>query len=606
MVARLFVKNLVIKQDIPTTPYKTLQAQIRPWEGWLVLFFNKLLGRLGRQQPGASVSPAAIPERQAPPNGDGWVELVDGRLVVHDPGGEGKFATLVPEGGARLWINGVETVGLAVVSADDELRCEVDPNEFFRLSIADDEMSVTLTLTADPGRTPDSVTVSGQQPCRLRPGYSAQAGRRQGLPRDLVLAELRRLGVQFGIDEAAIHQELQRPAYVPVVAARGQEALPPDPGQWVWKLDTPGLVEPGQMIAQHQGGSPGCARVTVKGEATQVFDPVCAADQYLPGAGTRLLAGGRLVATAQGRARVVPDPAGHLVRVFPVRLVEAELTGALTCADDLIVRGNIRNARVETTGEVWVAGSVERSEVIAAGIVVRGAVALSKLLTIPRASCAPLRGELSFLQRRVIELGDAGDVTPQVKEAWFKEAGAFVRAVWRKADELHVIDPSFKVAVSDVYSLLVMSNAAAAFSRTMAQPLALRLALLLDEAARAAAGGEVRVRSLAQTEVWAGRYVYVEESFVGSTIFAGGTVETGPAATCSQGEVMAGDSVKLGVLATLRGTAPVTVRCRHIEAAEAQAGSVFEFGADRKEIGSELFQVTCRVNQRGFLAIKQK
>lgn len=570
------------------------------------MFFDKLLNRLGRQQKGAPSEPAAVPESQAPPaNGDGWVELVNGRLIVHDPVHDGKFATLVAEGGVRLWVNGAEITGLTVLSADDEIRCEVDPNEFFHLSMADDAMSVTLLLTAEPGRTPDSITVVGQQPCRIRPGYSSQAGQRQGTPRELVLAELGRIGVRFGLDEAALDHELQRPTYQPVVVARGQEAQPADPGEWVWKLDALGLVEPGQMIVQHQGGIPARARVTVTGDSTQVFEPAPAADQYVSGPGTRMLAGGRLVAAAHGRARVVADAAGQRVQVVPVRRIEGDLTGELICSDDLIVQGSVRNARVVTSGEVWVAGGAERCEVTAAGIMIRGAVSLSKLMTIPPASCAPLRGELSFLQRRVVELGDAGEVTAQVKEAWFKEAGSFVRALWRKADEMHIADPAFKVAVSDVYSLLAMTQAAAAFNRTMAQSLSLRLNVVLDEAARAAAGGDVRARSLAQTEVWAGRHVYVEESFVGSTIFAGGTVETPPGATCSKSEVIAGDEVRLGVLATLRGAAPVIVRCRRIEAAEVQAGSAFEFGFDRKEISTELFRVSCRVNQRGFLAIKQ-
>jgi hypothetical protein len=570
------------------------------------VFFDKLLNRLGRQQKEAPSGPAAAAEAPTPvANGDGWVELVDGRLTVHDPIDGGKFATLVPEGGVRLYVNGAEVSDLAVVSADDELRCEVDPNEFFRVTVADDAMSVTLLLTAEPGRTPDSVTMVGQQPCRLRPGYSSHASQREGLPRDLVLDELRRLGVQYGIDEAAIDRELQRPTYAPLVVARGQEPQSADPGQWAWKLDALGLVEPGQMIAQHQGGAPERPRVTVKGESTQVFEPLPGADQYLPGPGTRMLAGGRLVAAALGRARVVSAADGNRVQVFPVRRIDGDLTGELTCREDLIVRGSIRNARVVTSGEVWVAGDVERSEVMAAGIMVRGNATLSKLMTIPPASCVPLRSELSFLQRRVIEMGDAVDVTSQVKEAWFKEAGSFVRALWRKADELHIADPAFKVAVSDVYSVLALSGAASAFNRTMAQALALRLNVVLDEATRAAASGDVRARSLAQTEVWAGRNVYVEESFVGSTICAGGTVETSKTATCSKSEVIAGDEVRLGVLATMRGAAPVIVRCRRIEGEEVQGGSIFEFGFDRKEIGADLFRVACRVNQRGFLAIKQ-
>ena len=567
------------------------------------MLFDKLLDRLGRK--GKGEEPAPPPPETLPANGDGRVELQHGRLIAHDPVGNGRFATLLPEGGIRVWINGTEIGGLAVVSAADEIRCEADPNEFFRLILADDAMSATLTLTADPNRLPDSVALDGQQPARVRPGYSTHARKREGAPRAMILSELARLGVQFGVEEAAVDRELQHPTYASVVVARGQEAQPADPGEWTWKLDGIGMVEPGQVIALHQGGRPGRARITVTAESTQVYEEGEAGGGYKSGQGTRLLAGGRLVAAASGRARAVPDGTGHRVDIFPVQLVPGDLTTDLAASADVIVRGSVRGARIATTGEVLVGGGVDRSEITAAGIIVRGPVSLSKLITLQPGSYAPLRGELGFLQRRVEELGDAGNVALQVKEAWFKEAGSLVRALWRKADELQVVDPAFKVAMNDLFSLLARSDAAGSFNRTTAQSLSLRLNVVLDEAARASVTGDVRARSLAQTQVWAGRDIYVEEAFVGSALFCGGAVETPPTATGSNSEIIAGGDVKLGVLASLRGSAPVVVRARRIEAQEVQAGCALEFGFEHKEIGADMFRVTCGVNNRGFLVIKQ-
>lgn len=567
------------------------------------LLFDKLFDRMGRKGKGEQPEPPVY--EAAPANNDGRVELQSGRLVVHDPVGSGRFATLVPEGGVRVWVNGVETDGLAVVSAADEIRFETDPNEFFRLSVADDAMTATLLLTADPGRMPDTVAVDGQQPARIRPGYTSHARKRHGAPREMILSELTHMGVQFGVDEAAIDRELHHATYKPVTVARGQEAQPADPGEWVWKLDGIGMVEPGQVIALHQGGHPGRARITVTGESTLVYEQGDATGAFTPGQGTRLLAGGRLVAAASGRARAIPTGACSRVDIFPVQLIAGDLTGDLNAAADVIVRGHVRNARVTTTGEVLVAGGVERSEITASGIIIRGGVSLSKLLTLPPGSFAPLRGELAFLQRRVEELGDSGNVAVQVKEAWFKEAGSFVRALWRKADELHVADPAFKVAMNDLFSLLARSDSATSFNRNTAQTLLLRVNVVLDEAARAAATGDVRAKSLAQTTIWAGRDIYVEENIVGSALFCGGSVETLPGATSSQTEVVAGGEVKLGILASLRGSAPVNVRSRRIEAAEIQAGCSLEFGFERKELGTDMFKVTCGVNNRGFLVIKQ-
>ncbi|HWI66384.1 MAG TPA: hypothetical protein VNT75_31525, partial [Symbiobacteriaceae bacterium] len=502
------------------------------------MLFDKLLDRLGRkgkaEQPDTSATEAAPVDH----GDDGWVELQNGRLLVHDPFGNGRFATLMPEGGVRVWINGTEVTDLCVVSATDEIRAEADPHEFFRLTLTEDAMSAILQLTADPTRLPDTIALDGQQPAVIRPGYSGHARKRQESPRETVLSELVRMGVQFGLDEAALDRELQHPTYRAVTVARGQEALPADPGEWTWKLDGIGMVEPGQVIALHHGGHPGKPRITVTGESMQVYETGEATALYAPGRGTRLLAGGRLVAAASGRARSVPDCAGNRVDIFPVQVVQGDLTGELTATADIIVRGNVRNAKVSTTGEVLVGGSVERAEITASGIIVRGTVALGKLMTIPPGSYAPLRGELSFLQRRVEELGDSASVAVQVKDAWFKEAGSLVRALWRKADELHVADPAFKVAMNDLFSLLGRSDSATSFNRNTAQSLSLRLNVVIDEASRTAATGDVRAKSLAQTQVWAGRDIYVEENFVGCSLYCGGTLETPPAATCSQSEVV--------------------------------------------------------------------
>lgn len=568
------------------------------------MLFDKLLDRLGRK--GNGEQPVSSPPALPPADVDGRVELQDGRLIVHDPVGNGRFATLLPVGGIRLWINGVETEELAVVTAADEIHWETDSDGFFHLAVADDGMAVTLVLTADPARLPDTVALEGPLPVRIRPGYSAQAPRRPQAARETILSELERLGVRFGVDERAIGGELERPTYEPVVVARGQEAQPADPGEWAWRLDGLGMVEPGQMIAAHQGGRQGQARITVTGESTQVFAPGDLAVAYTAGQGTRLLPGGRLVAAASGRARAVPDGTGaSRVDVFPVHLVPGDLTTDLTASADIIVRGNIRKARVTTTGEVLVVGAVERSEINAAGIFVWGGVTLSSLYTMQPGHFAPLRGELGFFQRRVEELGDAETVAVQVKESWFKEAASFIGALREKADELRVVDPAFRAAIRELANHLIRSDASVTFNRMAAHSLSSRLNAVLDEAARASTSGDVRAKSMAQTQVWASRDIYVEENLVGCSLYAGGSVETPPTATSSQTEILAAVEVKLGVLASLRGTGPVTVRSRRIDAAEVQTGCVLGFGFEQKNIGADLFRVTCRVNNRGLLVIKQ-
>lgn len=565
------------------------------------MFFDKLFGRKGKvDEPAVAASHTPVID-----NDHGWVEIKGGRVVVHDPFDGGKFATVVAAGGVRVWINGEPLTDVTVVSASDEIRWELDPQQFFTLNIDDEQMTVTMVLIADPDRLPDTVVVDGQHPAMLRPGYSGTAARRQGSPRDSVLERLRSMGVTYGIDESNIDRELAVRSYQPVPVARGQEAEPPSPGEWSWKLNPVGLVEPGQVIATHQGSHSGRPRVTVTGEEITIYERVDLTPAFSPGKGTRLLGGGKLVATASGRARAVAMAAGKRVDVNPVSIVDGDVTGELNSPGDVIVKGNIREARVTIGGELLVGGHVDRSEVRAAGIIIRGTVSLSKLYTLPEGHYTPMRGELGFIQRRAEELGDTGSVNPQVREAWFKELGAFVRGMRRRSDELQMHDPAFKTTLLELTKLVAQSDAFSSFNRTTAQAVTNLLNPLLEEAARRSLEGDVRAKSMSQTTVWAGRDIFIDDSFVGCAFFCGGSLETPPKAQGSQSEIVAANEAKLGVLASMRGNAPVYVRSRRVEATEIQVGCALEFGAERKELGADIFRVTTGINARGFMVIKQ-
>lgn len=247
--------------------------------------------------------------------------------------------------------------------------------------------------------------------------------------------------------------------------------------------------------------------------------------------------------------------------IVPVRVIEGDFSGTLAERSDVLVRGHVRHANITTTGQVAVLGNVEESEIHGADIRVEGHVVRSQLLTMPAGYHAPLRGELGFLR-------GLGDIP-----------GAFVGGVRRKADELRVVDPDFKAVMIDLAS----------------HALSAHLNEVLDEAARVALIGDVQARSLFDTTVWAGRDILVLENIVGSSLFCGGMVET---PICVQSEILAAAEIRLGIL-----TPGSTVRCRLVEAGEVQAGSAFEFGGDRWEVGADLFGVTVGVTDRGMLRL---
>ncbi|HYG56904.1 MAG TPA: flagellar assembly protein A, partial [Symbiobacteriaceae bacterium] len=481
---------------------------------------------------------------------------------------------------------------------------EVRSDRFCTLTLAEDRMAATMVITADPHRVPDTIQIEGQHPAILRPGYTASAPRRGVSPKAAILEQMRAEGIQYGIDELAIERGLSAPMGQPAIVARGQEPKEADPGQWTWRLDMLGLVQAGQLITVHEGGHSSLPRITVTGEEEAVYGAEQAPPAYTPGPGTRLMAGGKLVAASSGRARAIPTATGHSVQVVPVQVIDGDWTGSLAAAGDLIVRGNVRDATITTSGEVVVMGDIEKSEISAAGIGARN-VALSKLSTMPVGHHAPLRGELAFLQRRLEELGDSGAGVPvAVKETWFREAHAFARFLWRKADEIGVADPHFKAAVTGLFSLLG-AEAATSFNRATGQALSARLAPLVEEAMQIALSGDVQARSMSQTTVWAGRNISVQNNIAGCTLFCGGTVESSSESTCTQTEIVAGTEVRLGTMASLRGTLGVSVRSRRVEAREIQVGCSLEFGSERKEIQAELFNVTVGVSGRGSLMIKQ-
>jgi hypothetical protein len=133
------------------------------------------------------------------------------------------------------------------------------------------------------------------------------------------------------------------------------------------------------------------------------------------------------------------------------------------------------------------------------------------------------------------------------------------------------------------------------------------LGKLTKVAEQAVAARDVRAASLANTQVWAGRDVRVQEKVTTSGVFCGGGIYTPDTAALSQSELVAGGEVKVGVLASVRGTAPVVVRAGgRIEAAEVQMGCAFEFGADRKEFKSDIQAVLAGINAKGQLIIKHK
>lgn len=563
------------------------------------MVFRGLFDRLGRRKEEGSDLPLRA-------GGDGWVELVNGRLVVHDPVADGRYATLGPESAVRLWINDEPADGPTAVTASDRIRFEVqpDPGSFFELRIAPDEMSVELLFTADPARLADTVTVVGVHQARLQAACSSRARPRPGSPRQAVLDRLKSMGATFGLVEAALDREVGAPTYQPVVIATGQEADAPTAGQWVWRLDQWSVVGAGQVIADYQAGKPNQPRITVTGQSTREHDDLPQADVYLAGNGTRLVPGGKLVASASGRARAVPTPQGYRVHLFPVQRIEGDVEGELEAGADVIIHGNVRGARITAAGEVVVTGNVERSELTAEVLTIFGSVSESRLCTIPAGHFLPLAAEIGWIQHRIEAMREGILGQKAVKEEAFREVQTFLRSLRRKAEQMGVTHPDFIAAGDEIARVFLGAQGMSGLDLPAAGRMLISLGKLkgADHSART-----VRVASLSHTTVWAGKDIHVTEKVAGSSLFCGGAIQMPETATLSQSELVAAGDVTVGILSSVRGTVPVTVRAGgRILAEEVQVGCVFEYGADHKEFKSDLLRVAAAANSRGQLVVRQR
>lgn len=537
---------------------------------------------------------------------DGWVEVVGGKVVVHDPTRDGKYATITPEGSVRLFVNDEEIKEPTAVMAADRVRFEVnaDPLSFFEVAVAPDRMTATLQLTADPNLVPDTVAVNGRHQVRLVPTCSPKARQRPASPRQLIGDRLRELRVVFGVDEAAIDRELAGPTYQAVVIARGQEPVAPVAGEWIWKLDELSLVDPGQVIAAYQGGQVNQPRIRVSGEEEKVFEEIPQPQVYLAGNGTRLMPGGRLVASASGRARGVPTPQGHRVHLFPVERIDGDVEADLHKQTDLIIQGSVKGCKIATTGEILVIGNVEKAELRAEVITVRGASVDSTLCTTAPGHHASLRGELVWLQTRVEAMRELVRTQKPVPEEAFREVLNVVRAQRRKVEQMGVRHPEYQAAGNELARVFMGTP------RPMDLQTAGNLILVITKALKAAehaAARDVRVASMNQTVVWAGRDIVVEEKASHSSLFSGGAIRSPEACTFSQCELVAGGDVCVGILATARGSTPVNIRFGgRVEVEEAQMGSSFECLAERKTFERDQQRMIITPNSKGQMIFRHK
>lgn len=567
------------------------------------MVFKGLFDRFGKKVTATTDQPVS--------GDDGWVELTAGKLAVHDPVADGRYATITPEGCVRLYVNGEAVGEPTAVTAADNIRFEVDadPVRFFEVQVAEDSMTASMVLTADPVKIPDVVAVVGRHQVRLQPDYSPRARTRPFGPKQLILEYLLNQGLVRGIDETAIDRELAERTGQSVVIARGQEAQPPVAGQWVWRLDELSIAEAGQVIAEYTGEQPNKERVTVRGERAKVYEDVPPPQGFLAGNGTRIVPGGRLVASASGRARAVAAPQGNRVHIFPARKLDGDLEGEIDVQSDLIVTGSVRRARITSIGEVLILGNAENADVRAEVITVRGTATESQLATVQPGHFAILRSELAWIMTRLASFREILQQNKKITDDAFRDLQNFVRGLRRRVEALSINHPDFQPVLEDLTKVFMGQGGLVALDLGTVGRLILALTRVTKTADQTAqAGRDIRVSAAANCTLWAGRDIIIQEQAAGSKLYAGSSIRTETASTpLTQCELTAGNEICVGVLGSSKASGVVILRsAAKFEVEEAAIGTTFEFGGEHKVMEQTVTKLAAQVNAKGQLLFRQR
>lgn len=320
--------------------------------------------------------PPGVPTPPGP--NDGSVAIVDGQVVIHDPGQGRKWPVLVPGDGVEVVVDGRLTTGPTAVSSDQRVEVRPgnqEPNEprTYQIALSGDRSDVRVIL--GPG-TCEQWVVPDHPPAHvLRLSARRQTMLRPSLDMGSLLAELQALNLAVAVDEADLHRRLADPGPAEVVVGRGEPPVPPVPGQITLKVDpaTP-TVEPGRLLAEYTPPLPGSPGQDVFG---QMIDPGPAADpQLVAGPGASLIENGaRCVAAIQGRPDVTSDDCGSVtIQVLPCLVFPGDVSSRNAppaYEGDVVVMGSVRESVcLIATGHVEVAGSVEEATIEAGGRVV--------------------------------------------------------------------------------------------------------------------------------------------------------------------------------------------------------------------------------------------
>lgn len=315
---------------------------------------------------------------------NGTVEIRDGQIIITDPEGSGKEATITPNKGIKMFVDGVEATGSTPVFENSKIKTEIENNEperKFSINVEEDGLSASVTVEYKDGMKYVLKDRFSSNSLVL----DAAAGGRIECPRytmEEAMAMLKEKEIVYGIIEDNLADAIAGGNGLPVVAAKGLEPVNGTDDRIDLKFDDHKKfveindridfysigkvvsVEPNTLIAEKVPGDEGKPGMDVWGKEIQQSKGKRI--MLKAGKGTSLSDDGmKAYSTILGR----PDVKDDMVSVHEVYEVAADVdvsTGNIEFMGDVVIKGSISEGmKVRAGNSVILFGSVIGGEITA-------------------------------------------------------------------------------------------------------------------------------------------------------------------------------------------------------------------------------------------------
>jgi len=313
--------------------------------------------------------------KEDPNNRDGYVEIVDGKLLVTDATGKGSQPSVfIKDPQMDMFVNGEKASINTVLSARDQVSFafeDIPAEKHLKVGFSSDKVCAYLTIDRKYGKRFYLKDVPKSRKTVLEPGFYPIEPEKVSLKE--CMATLEDFGIKRElIDEAAVTEACEAKETVKVVAAKGKSPVFSRKTEFYYceelsdKEILQGLepiVRKGELLAKKTMpaimGSPG---MNVLGEIMEV-SPV-EDEELTPGKGAEKR-GDELYSLIDGR----PFAKNGQIGVVPLLTVIGDLdkdTEDIDFDGDVVVKGNVQdNMVIRATGNVKIIGSVYHSQVFA-------------------------------------------------------------------------------------------------------------------------------------------------------------------------------------------------------------------------------------------------